>query len=79
MCRRPPAVQIVDDPDAVCAEAIAAGRLRVAVQRRGTATLAVSGGSSAPGMLNRLAALEVPWVRVGVWQVDERVAPKAPP
>ena len=26
-------------------------------------------------MLGRLAALEVPWVRVGVWQVDERVAP----
>ena len=26
-------------------------------------------------MLARLAALEVPWVRVGVWQVDERVAP----
>jgi len=69
-----PAVEIVDDPDAVCAEAIA-GRLRVAVQRRGTATLAVSGGSSAPAMLGRLAELEVPWVRVGVWQVDERVAP----
>ena len=73
-----PAVQIVDDPDAVCAEAIA-GRLRVAVQRRGSATLAVSGGSTAPAMLGRLAALDLPWADIGIWQVDERVAPDGDP
>lgn len=52
-----------------------ARRLRDAVRRRGQATVAVSGGSSAPPMFDVLLAADVPWESVVVWQVDERVAP----
>lgn len=52
-----------------------AGQLRNAVRRRGTASLAVSGGSTPVLMFAALAALDVPWRQIGVWQVDERVAP----
>jgi 6-phosphogluconolactonase/glucosamine-6-phosphate isomerase/deaminase len=69
-----PMVNVVDDPAAACAASIAR-RLRAALGRRGAATLALSGGSSAPPMLAALAAAELTWSRVGVWQVDERVAP----
>lgn len=69
-----PELRIVDDRDARCAASIAA-RLRAAIARRGLATLAVSGGSSAPPMFERLAAASLAWERVGIWQVDERVAP----
>ncbi len=56
-----------------------ARRLRDAVRRRGTATLAVSGGGSAPPMFEVLLAQDVPWHDVIVWQVDERVAPDGHP
>ncbi len=52
-----------------------ARRLTDAVRRRGGASLAVSGGSTAPAMLEALAAIALPWDVVTVWQVDERVAP----
>ncbi len=52
-----------------------ASLVREAVQQRGTASLAVSGGST-PGLLfDALAALDVPWGQTHVFQVDERVAP----
>lgn len=73
-----PDVRIVDDPYAACAASIAR-RLRAAVGRKGAATLAVSGGSSAPPMFAQLAGLDVPWPKVGVWQVDERCAPDGDP
>ncbi len=63
-----------DDPAAEAAVWIAR-RLRDAVRRRGVASLAVSGGSTAPPMFEVLATLDVPWRQVTVWQVDERVAP----
>jgi len=69
-----PELRIVDDPAAACAHSVAR-RLRDAVRRRGSASLAVSGGSSAPPMFDVLAAHDVPWKQVEVWQVDERVAP----
>lgn len=71
-------VRVVDDPDAACARSIAR-RLNAAVRRRGSATLAVSGGSTAPPMFAVLATLDVPWPKIGVWQVDERVAPDGHP
>jgi 6-phosphogluconolactonase/glucosamine-6-phosphate isomerase/deaminase len=37
--------------------------------------IAVSGGSSAPPLFAALARSDVPWDRLEVWQVDERVAP----
>jgi 6-phosphogluconolactonase len=71
-------VRVVDDPSRVAAEMIAR-RLRDAVRRRGSATIAFSGGSTTPPMLAVLATLDVPWPAVEVFQVDERVAPDGDP
>ena len=62
------------DPSATTAHRIAF-RLRDAVRRRGRATVALSGGSTAPPMISALLDHDVPWANVAVWQVDERVAP----
>ena len=67
-----------DHPSADAAMWIAR-RLRDAVRRRGAASLAVSGGSTAPPMFEVLATLDVPWRQVTVWQVDERVVPDGDP
>ena len=73
-----PELRIFDDPVSACARSIAR-RLQFAVRRRGRATLAVSGGSSAPPLFDVLAGRDVPWRHVHVWQVDERVAPDGDP
>ena len=52
-----------------------ARRLRDAARRRGSATLAVSGGSTSPPLFESLLERDVPWDLLDVWQVDERVAP----
>lgn len=52
-----------------------ARRLRDAHRRRGEASLALSGGSTAPPMIAALLDQDVPWATTTVWQVDERVAP----
>jgi 6-phosphogluconolactonase/glucosamine-6-phosphate isomerase/deaminase len=71
-------IVVADDPAATAAAAIVR-RLRVAVRHRGTASLAVSGGSTAPPMIAAIAAVlrAHPDLAAGVtvWQVDERVAP----
>jgi len=54
------------------AEAIAAG-LIAAVEDRGQASIALSGGTTPAGMVSRLASLSLPWGRVHIFQVDERV------
>jgi 6-phosphogluconolactonase len=56
------------------ADAIASW-LTDAVRTNGEAFLAVSGGSTAPPLLAALVAIDLPWDRIGVWQVDERIAP----
>ncbi len=56
-----------------------ARQLRNAVRRRGTAAIAVSGGSTPALMFADLAQMDVPWLAVYVWQVDERVAPDDDP
>lgn len=61
------------------AAAWVAEHLRRAVRARGQAHLAVSGGTTPAAMFRSLAALEVPWPSVHVWQVDERVAPDGDP
>ncbi|MGB0113850.1 MAG: 6-phosphogluconolactonase [Ilumatobacteraceae bacterium] len=71
-------IRVVDDP-AAASGAWIVRRLRDAVRRRGEAFLALSGGSTAPPMLDALSSAEVPWERVTVWQVDERVAPDGDP
>lgn len=67
-------IRAVEDPAALAARLIAEGA-REAVASRGRAILALSGGSSAPPLLDSLAAEEVPWPHVVLLQVDERVAP----
>jgi 6-phosphogluconolactonase/glucosamine-6-phosphate isomerase/deaminase len=64
-------IRVSGDPARAAARWVSR-RVGDAVRRRGSATLAVSGGSTAPAMI---AALDLPWERVEVWQVDERVAP----
>lgn len=46
-----------------------------AVAARGLCTLAFSGGRTPEGMLRVLGGTDLPWARVHVLQVDERVAP----
>lgn len=69
-------IRVAVDPPQAAADAAKwmAGQLRNAVRRRGSASLAVSGGSTPVLMFAALVELDVPWQRVGVWQVDERVA-----
>lgn len=65
------------DADAVARAAaeIIAADARAAVAARGRFLLAVSGGRTPWMMLRALAGEQVPWERVHVVQVDERVAP----
>ena len=71
-------VRVDDDAGGRAARSIAR-RLREAVHRRGRASLAVSGGSTAPPMLAALARMDLPWDDIGIWQVDERAAPDGHP
>ena len=70
-------------PDTLAAARAAALRMAAlaveAVQARGRFTVALSGGHSPWRMLEALAALDVPWSGVHVFQVDERVAPAGDP
>jgi 6-phosphogluconolactonase len=63
---------------ALAAERIAS-LLGEAVDARGSAHLAVSGGNTPQPMFAALAALPLPWDVVHIWQVDERVAPPGSP
>jgi len=71
-------IRVGDDPSAAAA-AWMARRLRDAVRRRGEASIAVSGGSTAPPLFAALLGHDVPWDRITVWQVDERIAPDGHP
>lgn len=66
-------------PDAEAVARRAAEEVAVTARRAigatGRFTFAVSGGRSPWGMLRELAAEDVAWDRVGIWQVDERIAP----
>lgn len=70
-------VEVLADADAVASRAAAfiAAEARAAVQARGAFTFAVSGGRTPWQMLRRLAVEDVPWAKVRLFQVDERVAP----
>ena len=64
-------------PDAAAARSasLISAELRERIAARGRATLAVSGGRTPERMFERLAADNLPWQRIEVFQVDERVAP----
>jgi 6-phosphogluconolactonase len=76
-----PRVEVLADADAVArraAEEVAAAA-REAIETRGRFTFGVSGGRSPWEMFRELAGEELAWGRVGIWQVDERVAPDGHP
>lgn len=56
-----------------------ARRIRSAVRLRGVARVAVSGGSTPALMFDALAAMNLEWKYVDLFQVDERVAPDGHP
>src|SRR5271169_3598045 len=74
-------IEIFADADTVAkqAAAILAGEARAAVARRGRFVFAVSGGHTPWVMLRAFAEEVVPWDKVHLVQVDERVAPPGDP
>jgi 6-phosphogluconolactonase len=73
--------EILPDADALArrAASLIAEAARDAVARRGRFLLATSGGATPWRMLRDLAAEDVPWGAVHLFQVDERVAPEGHP
>jgi 6-phosphogluconolactonase len=74
-------IQVLADSDAVAKEAakVIAVEASAAVAARGRFVMAVSGGRTPWQMLRALADEPVPWERLHVVQVDERVAPAGDP
>ena len=70
-------IEILPDPQGVASASakLVADRARHAVASRGRFTIALSGGSTPWAMLAELAKEDVPWDKIHVAQVDERVAP----
>jgi len=75
------AIRVLADAEAVAqaAAALTAAEARAAVAARGRFVVALSGGRTPWTMLRALAAEDVPWAGVHVFQVDERVAPDGDP
>lgn len=71
-------LRVTDDPIGEAAGWIA-DRLRRVVGEQGHASMAVSGGSTAPELWAALLHHEVPWSAVTIWQVDERAVPDGHP
>jgi 6-phosphogluconolactonase len=73
--------QVFDDAELVARAGAAAIALdaRAAVASRGRFAVAVSGGHTPWIMLRALAAEDVPWAGVHIFQVDERVASEGDP
>ena len=74
-------LEVLPDAEAVARRAadVVAAAARDAIEARGRFTFAVSGGRSPWAMFRDLADEDVPWGEVGIWQVDERVAPDGDP
>jgi 6-phosphogluconolactonase len=71
---------VQDDPGAAATAAdFIASLVRETVGATGRFAMAVSGGSTPWAMFDRLAAMDLPWAAVSVFQVDERVAPAGDP
>jgi 6-phosphogluconolactonase len=75
-----PQVEILPNADAVAARgaAFVAGQVQAAIEDHGRFTFAVSGGRTPWAMFAHLTS-EVPWEKVTIYQVDERVAPDGDP
>jgi 6-phosphogluconolactonase len=74
-------LEVVPDAEAVARRAadVVAEAAREAIASRGRFTFAVSGGETPWAMFRALAEEDVSWDEVGIWQVDERVAPDGDP
>src|ERR1700739_3812532 len=74
-------IEIFADAQTVAEEAakLIASEARSAVAARGRFVFAVSGGHTPWIMLKALAQEEVPWDKVHLAQIDERVAPAGDP
>jgi len=70
-------IKILPDPTSVASAsaALVAERVLQSVAERGRFTIALSGGSTPWAMLAEIAKEDLPWDKVHVFQVDERVAP----
>jgi 6-phosphogluconolactonase len=71
-------VEVEEDAAAVAwrGAALIAEEAREAIEARGSCAIAVSGGRTPLAMFAALANEDVPWASVGIWQVDERIAPR---
>lgn len=74
-------VEVAPDAPALAARgaALVAGDLRSAIEARGLAAVALSGGRTPALLFAQLARHDLPWERVRIFQVDERVAPDGHP
>ena len=74
-------IEVLADVEAVAnrAASVAAEEARMAIGARGRFLLAVSGGKTPWIMLRALATETIPWERVHIIQVDERIAPAGHP
>jgi 6-phosphogluconolactonase len=74
-------IEILPEPQAVAERGaeIVAGVAAQAVAQRGRFTLAVSGGHTPWAMFAALYGRRMPWEKVAIFQVDERVAPDGDP
>ena len=74
-------IRVLASPQAVAGSAAeyVAERVRAAVAGHGRFTFAVSGGHTPWAMFGELAEVDVPWERVVLYQVDERIAPVGDP
>jgi 6-phosphogluconolactonase len=74
-------LEVFDDADSVARKgaAMIAADARSAIAARGRYDLAVSGGHTPWLMLRALAAEDIDWPAVHVFQVDERIAPAGHP
>jgi 6-phosphogluconolactonase len=73
-----PHLEVLVDAEAVARRgaALIADRSRAAIRERGSFAFAASGGTTPWRMFELLAADDLAWDRIGVWQVDERIAPQ---
>jgi 6-phosphogluconolactonase len=76
-------MQVIRTRDAAASAARAADEIaaacREAVDERGAALIAVSGGETPWLMLEQLCGRDLPWVRLRIAQVDERITPSGDP
>lgn len=74
-------IQTADTSEAVAktAATLIAHEARLAIEKRGSFTMAVSGGKTPWIMLRHLGKEKLDWNKIHIFQVDERIAPAGSP